>query len=146
MELQMASERKKRAMITASEGEQAKAINIAEGEAQSRVIEAEAMSKSVKLAGEAEAARLTYEAKGARTALEELTVACKNDVNLAVRTQLLREFVDAQKALATSDNSKVIMTSGNADEFFSRASTMIDATKTTRQHTISNDESSSKSM
>merc|ERR1712146_286442 len=62
MELQMASERKKRAMITASEGEQLKAINLAEGEARSRVIEAVSTSKAVRFAAEAEADRLLYEA------------------------------------------------------------------------------------
>ena len=156
MELQMASERKKRAMIigivifythfivqspliffpscvsllypTASEGEQLKAVNLAEGQAQSRVIEAESTSKAVRLAAEAEADRLLYEASGTRKALEELSAACRNDVNLAVRTQLMREFIDAQKSLAASDNAKVVMTTGSADDFFARAATFIDAT------------------
>ena len=71
---------------------------------------------------------MLYEAGGTRKALEELNAACGNNVNLAVRTQLMREFIDAQKSLATSNNAKVIMTTSSIDEFFARASTLLDAT------------------
>lgn len=129
--------------MTASEGEQLKAINLAEGEAQSRVIQAESTSKAVRLAAEAESDRLLYEASGTRKALAELKAACKNDVDLAVRTQLMREFIGAQKSLATSNNAKVIITTGSADEFFAKASTFIDTmgTNSARQLAMNSRES-----
>ena len=80
------------------------------------------------MAAEAEADRLLYEASGTHKALKELSAACRNNVNLAVRTLLMREFIDSQKSLAASDNTKVIMTTSSIDEFFARASTLFDAT------------------
>lgn len=121
MEMQMAAERMKRAAVIKSEGERERAINEAEGEASSRVIDAEASAKSILLEAEAEASRVETEAVGAARALATITEAVGGSPDDAVRFQLMREYVAAQRDLATSDNAKVIVAPGGADELFAKA-------------------------
>ena len=67
------------------------------------------------------------EALGAGKALKEILNALgdQGDVHLAVKTQLMREYIAAQVALSTSNNTKVIITSGRADEdLLAKASTI----------------------
>ena len=122
----MASERKKRANIIASEGERERAVNVAEGEARARIIDAESRATAVKLAASAEATRLEIESIGAGKALKAIKEACgSGNADLAIKTQLMREYIQSQVALSTSNNSKVIITSGSADELFAKASAFI---------------------
>jgi regulator of protease activity HflC (stomatin/prohibitin superfamily) len=120
MEMQMAAERTKRAVIIKSEGERGRAVNQAQGEAESRLIEAKASAEAVKLGADAEASKLESEAKGAARALSTIaeTLGNKDD---AVRFQLMREYILAQRDLATSPNSKVIVASGSAEDVFAKA-------------------------
>ncbi len=108
MEMQMAAERTKRAVVIKSEGERTKAVNKAEGEAQSRIIDAKALAESVRLEAEAEASRLQLEAEGVTKSLKTLT-ECFGSAEEAAKFQLAREYIEAQRSLATSDNAKVIL-------------------------------------
>ncbi len=108
MEMQMAAERTKRAVVIESEGERTKAVNNAEGEAQSTIIDAKASAESVRLEAEAEAYRLQIEAEGVAKSLEILTESL-GSAEEAAKFQLAREYIDAQLSLATSENAKVIL-------------------------------------
>lgn len=120
MELQIAAERTKRAAVIKSEGERERAVNEAEGRARSRIIDAEAEAKSVRLAADAEAGKTKIEAKGAADALDALASAV-GGCDDAARFQLMREYVSAQRDLALSDNAKVVVASGAADDVFAKA-------------------------
>jgi regulator of protease activity HflC (stomatin/prohibitin superfamily) len=120
MELQMAAERTKRAVVIKSEGERARAINEAEGKAQSRLIDAKASAESTTLRASAEASKLELEAEGAAKALELISNALGNS-NDAARFQLMREYISAQRALATSSNSKVIVSPDSVNDIFVKA-------------------------
>jgi len=104
MELEVAAERTKRALIIRSEGERARAINEAEGEAQSRLIEANSTAEALAINGRV-----------------------IGGVDKAARFQLLQAYINAQQKLATSENAKVILTSGNADDIFAKAIAYYDA-------------------
>jgi len=121
MEMQMAAERTKRASIIKSEGERERSINQAEGSAQSRVIDAEAAAKSVILEADAEASKIETEAQGVARALAIIAVAVGGNEADAARFQLMREYIATQRDLATSNNAKVIVTSGAADDVFAKA-------------------------
>ena len=109
MELQMAAERTKRAVVIKSEGELAKAVNQAEGKAQSQLIDAKATAEAVRIKAEASKAKLELEAQGAAQAVEAMVEAVGGDREQAARFQLVREYIEAQRALATSHNAKVIL-------------------------------------
>jgi regulator of protease activity HflC (stomatin/prohibitin superfamily) len=128
MEMQMAAERTKRAVIIKSEGERERAVNKAQGDAQSRLIDAKALAEVVKLGADAEATKLEMEAKGAALALSAIADTLGN-TNDAVRFQLMREFILAQRDLATSPNSKVIVASGTADDVFTKAIAFYEASR-----------------
>ena len=121
MEMQMAAERTKRAAVIKSEGERERAINEAEGEARGRLIDAEANAKAVRIEADAEAAKVETEAQGASRALGIIAAALGGGSDEAARFQLMREYVSSQRDLATSDNAKVIVTSGGADDVFAKA-------------------------
>ena len=121
LESQMAAERTKRAVVIKSEGERARAINQAEGEAQSKLIQAKATSEAVRIQAAAQAEQLELEAQGAARAVAALTQelggidsngknnTTSNLVEIAAQFQLARESIEAQRALATSPNSKVVL-------------------------------------
>jgi regulator of protease activity HflC (stomatin/prohibitin superfamily) len=121
MELQMAAERTKRAVIIKSEGERERAVNQAQGEAQSRLIDAKSLAEAVKLGADAEASKLEMEAKGAALALSAIADTLGGNKDDAARFQLMREYIAAQRDLATSPNSKVIVASGSAEDVFAKA-------------------------
>jgi regulator of protease activity HflC (stomatin/prohibitin superfamily) len=114
MEMQMAAERTKRAVVIKSEGERARAVNKAEGDAQSRIIDAKASAESMRLGAEAEAIKLELEAAGAAISLATLTESLGSPEK-AARFQLSREYIAAQRALSTSKNAKVILSSDGAN-------------------------------
>lgn len=109
METQMAAERTKRAVIIKSEGDLAQAVNQAEGLAQSQLIDAKATAASVRIKAEARMAQLEMEAQGAAKAIEAIASAVDGNRQEAARLQLVREYIGAQRALATSENAKVIL-------------------------------------
>mmetsp|Transcript_38261 Transcript_38261/g.92567 ORF Transcript_38261/g.92567 Transcript_38261/m.92567 type:complete len:363 (+) Transcript_38261:320-1408(+) len=109
MEQQMAAERTKRAVVIKSEGELARAVNEAEGAAQSRVIDAKASAEAVRLQAQAKKEKLELEAQGAAQAIEALVEAVGGDPAEATKFQLVREYIESQKALAVSENAKVIL-------------------------------------
>jgi len=121
MELQMAAERKKRADISKSEGQQLSAVNEAQGAADAARLTAEAAKVSVVLAAEAEKARLTAEAEGAADALTALTKACAGDAVAAQQLQVMREYIAAQRDVAASPNAKVLMFPGTDDGLLAKA-------------------------
>lgn len=125
MEMQMAAERTKRAVIIKSEGQRARAVNQAEGEAQSRLIDARASAEAIKLEAEAEASKLQLEAQGVAKALAALNGSIGNSEE-AARFQLMREYIAAQRALATSANAKVILSSDSVNDTLMKAMGMYD--------------------
>lgn len=109
MEQQMAAERTKRAVVIKSEGELARAVNEAEGAAQSRLIDARASAEAVRLQAQAKKDKLELEAQGAAQAIAALAVAVGGNEEEAAKFQLIREYIGAQRALATSENAKVLL-------------------------------------
>ena len=119
MEQQMAAERTKRASIIKSEGERERSINEAEGRARSRIIDAEAAAKSLVVQADAKATQTETEAIGVAKALDAIAKALaegddsiKDATSNAAKFQLVREYIAAQRDLATSKNAKVIVTGG----------------------------------
>ena len=114
MEMQMAAERTKRASIIKSEGERERSINEAEGSARARIIDAEAAAQSMILGADAEASKIETEAKGVARALHVISESISDDGKTAkadaAKFQLMREYIAAQRDLATSNNAKVIVT------------------------------------
>lgn len=109
MEQQMAAERTKRAVIIKSEGELERAVNEAEGAAQSRLIDAKASAEAVRLEAQAKKDKLELEAQGAAQAVAVLGNVLGGDAESATKFQLVREYIEAQRALSTSENAKVIL-------------------------------------
>jgi regulator of protease activity HflC (stomatin/prohibitin superfamily) len=126
MELQMAAERTKRAVIIKSEGDLARAVNEAEGDAQARIIDAKAGAEAIKLQAQAQLSKLELEAQGAAKAIMAIETALGSKQE-AARFQLVREYIDAQRALATSNNAKVILSPDNgANDMLVKAMALYD--------------------
>ena len=131
MEMQMAAERTKRATVIQSEGQRERAVNEAEGEAQSQLIDAKASAQSVLLKAEAYATGLELEAKGAANALLSIAEAFDVETNSdggknqktveAAKFHLASEYVKAQLALSSSENSKVIFSPDSSNSLFGQA-------------------------
>lgn len=126
MELQMAAERTKRAVVIKSEGERERSINEAEGKAQSRLIDAKASAESTTLRASAEASKLELEAQGAAKALAVYAQVLGGSEE-AARFQLFREYIGAQRSLATSNNAKVIISPDSANDIFVKAMAFTDS-------------------
>lgn len=120
MEMQMAAERTKRAVIIKSEGAREKTVNEARGEAESRLIDAKAAAEAVKFEAEAEASKLELEATGAARALGILGTALGSQAD-AAEFQIMREFIAAKRDLARSENAKVIVTSDAPSDILGKA-------------------------
>ncbi len=112
MEMQMAAERTKRAVVIKSEGEKLKAIAEAEGEAQSLLIDAKAEAESTLVKAEAEAKKLELEAEGAAKAIGALVKTLK-DPSEAAKFKLAQQYIETQSELATSENTKVILSNSD---------------------------------
>lgn len=128
MELQMAAERTKRANIIKSEGQRESAINAAQGLAESRVIDAKSKAEAVELEANAEAAKLELEAQGVSRALEAMGKVI-TDPEKAAQFQLTREYIAAQRELATSSNAKIILTADPASDLLGKALTLYESTQ-----------------
>merc|ERR1712154_174388 len=102
------------------EGERAQAINKAEGEAQSLLIDAKAEAESVLLASEAKATKMKLEAEGAANAIAAITDVL-GSAEEASRFQLAREYIAAQRSLATSENAKIILSSDATSDVLAKA-------------------------
>ena len=117
MELQLAAERRKRAAILDSEGEQTARVNRAEGERQEEVMRAQGAREATVLAAKGQKERFEIEAEGLARSLEALGAATSKlsastgskTVLDATQVLLLREFLAAQGHVAASDNAKVFM-------------------------------------
>jgi len=130
MEMQMAAERTKRATVIRSQGERERAVNEAEGKAQSQIIDARASAESLVVEAEARASSLELEAKGASNALRSIADSFDADVSQrsieAARFHLASEYVKAQLALASSENSKVIFAPDSANSLLVQAMAFYD--------------------
>jgi len=107
LEKQMTAERTKRAAILNSEGEQAAAINVAEGVAKAKVLAANAEAEAAVRAAEAEKSVRELEAQGLASALSALGtngLDSKEASNLVLSVQ----YLTAAKAIGTSPSSKVL--------------------------------------
>ncbi len=121
MELQMAAERKKRAVILTSEGDRESAVNSAQGQAQARLLEAEAMKKaailqaeakkeSIILEAEAEKQEQILKAEATANALEIVTKILNEDPNAyqALQFLLAQNYLEMGKTIGNSESSKVM--------------------------------------
>ncbi|HIK27633.1 MAG: SPFH/Band 7/PHB domain protein [Oscillatoriaceae bacterium SKW80] len=121
MELQMSSERKKRAAILASEGEREAAINTARGKAEAQVLEAEARKKAAILDAEAQQQAIILKAQAERQqqvlkaqataeALQIITKTLKVDPSAreALQFLLAQNYLEMGMKIGSSDSSKVM--------------------------------------
>jgi len=105
MELQMAAERKKRAVILDSEGDKQSKINSAEGAAQSALIAAEAEKK-----------RQLLKAEGTAQALQTIAETLKNDPQAreALQFYLAQDYLNTAQQVGKSPSSKVVFMDPNS--------------------------------
>ncbi|CAB9508874.1 Stomatin-like protein 2, mitochondrial [Seminavis robusta] len=129
MEQQMAAERTKRAVVIKSEGELARAVNEAEGAAQSRLIDARASAEALRLEAKAKRDKLELEAQGAAQAIAALVDVMGGDAEEATKFQLNREYIEAQRSLATSENAKVVLSSDAFNSAMVQALSLYDVAK-----------------
>lgn len=121
MELQMASERKKRAAILASEGEREAAVNSAKGKAEAQVLDAEARKKSAILEAEAQQQAIVLKAQAERQqqvlkaqatseALQIIAKTLKTDPSAreALQFLLAQSYLEMGVKIGSSDSSKVM--------------------------------------
>lgn len=111
METQMTAERRKRATILDSEGEQEAAINVARGRAEALVLEAEAQSRAVVIDAEASAQqqRLLAEARGqAATTLADVLQKHPTAAE-ALRLLLAKDWMTMGEQLAQAKGGSVLM-------------------------------------
>ena len=113
---QMKAERDKRATILEAEGERQSAILAAEGDKQSRILKAEGVKQSMILEAEArkEAAQRDAEARerlaqAEALATEALSKAVQKGSSQAINYFIAQKYVEAFKALAESDNQKLVL-------------------------------------
>lgn len=115
MARQMKAEREKRAVILEAEGERQSAILAAEGDRQSRILKAEGIKQSMILEADArkEAAQRDAEArerlaKAEAVATLEVSNAVSQGSTQAINYFVAQKYVEAFKALAESNNQKLI--------------------------------------
>ena len=111
METQMTAERRKRATILDSEGEQEAAINVARGRAEALVLEAEAQSKAVVIDAEASAQqqKLLAEARGQAAATLAEVLQKHPTAAEALRLLLAKDWMAMGKQLAQAKAGSVLM-------------------------------------
>lgn len=121
MELQMAAERRRRAVILTSEGDRESAINSARGKAEAQVLEAEARQKATILQAEAEQKTIVLQAQAERQqqvlratataeALQIIAKTLDTDAHAREALQFLiaQNYLDMGKKIGSSDSSKVM--------------------------------------
>ncbi len=121
MELQMSSERKKRAAILASEGEREAAINSARGKAEAQVLqaesqkkaqilEAEAQQQAIILKAEAERQQQILKAQASAQAIEIIKNTLKDDPHAkeALQFLLAQNYLEMGLKIGGSESSKVM--------------------------------------
>ena len=111
MEKQMTAERRKRATILDSEGEQEAAINVARGRAEALVLEAEAQSRAVVIDAEASAQqqRLLAEARGQAAATLAAVLQKHPTAAEALRLLLAKDWMTMGEQLAQAKAGSVLM-------------------------------------
>ena len=111
METQMTAERRKRATILDSEGEQEAAINVARGRAEALVLEAEAQSRAVVIDAEASAQqqRLLAEARGQAAATLAEVLQRHPTAAEALRLLLAKDWMTMGEQLAQAKGGSVLM-------------------------------------
>ena len=111
METQMTAERRKRATILDSEGEQEAAINVARGRAKALVLEAEAQSKAVVIDAEATAQqqKLLAEARGQAAAILADVLQRHPTAAEALRLLLAKDWMTMGEQLAQAKAGSVLM-------------------------------------
>ena len=111
METQMTAERRKRATILDSEGEQEAAINVARGRAKALVLQAEAQSKAVVIDAEATAQqqKLLAEARGQAAAILAEVLQRHPTAAEALRLLLAKDWMTMGEQLAQAKAGSVLM-------------------------------------
>lgn len=116
MARQMKAERDKRAMILEAEGERQSAILAAEGEKQAKILTAEGIKQSMILEADArkESAHRDAEARERLATAEafattEVSKAVKDGSTQAINYFVAQKYVEAFKALAESNNQKLVL-------------------------------------
>ena len=111
METQMTAERRKRATILDSEGEQEAAINVARGRAEALVLEAEAQGRAVVIDAEASAQqqRLLAQARGEAAATLAEVLQKHPTAAEALRLLLAKDWMTMGEQLAQAKAGSVLM-------------------------------------
>lgn len=111
MEKQMTAERRKRATVLDSEGEQEAAINVARGRAEALVLDAEAQSRAVVVAAEATAQqqKLLAEARGQAAAVLAEVLQQHPTAAEALRLLLAKDWMTMGEQLAQAKAGSVLM-------------------------------------
>lgn len=109
MELQAEAERRKRAQILDSEGEQQAAVNLAEGHKRSTILSSEAQQQEVinRASGDADAIRLRAEATATAVSTVAASVATSAGKD-AVALRVAEQYVSAFGAIAKAGNTLVL--------------------------------------
>lgn len=109
MELQAEAERRKRAQILDSEGEQQAAVNLAEGHKRSTILASEAQQQEVinRASGDADAIRLRAEATAAAVSTVAASVATSAGKD-AVALRVAEQYVSAFGSIAKAGNTLVL--------------------------------------
>jgi regulator of protease activity HflC (stomatin/prohibitin superfamily) len=121
MELQMAAERRRRAVILTSEGERESAVNSARGKAEAQILDAEARQKSTILQAEAQQKAIVLEAQAERQqqvlkaqatseALQIITKTLNSEPGAkeALQFLLAQNYLEMGMKIGSSDSSKVM--------------------------------------
>lgn len=121
MELQMAAERRRRAVILTSEGERESAVNSARGKAEAQILDAEARQKSTILQAEAQQKAIVLEAQAERQqqvlkaqatseALQIITKTLNSEPGAkeALQFLLAQNYLEMGVKIGSSDSSKVM--------------------------------------
>lgn len=122
MEMQVAAERQKRAVILESEGQMLSMINVAEGRKKEVVLNSEGMMTEQinKAKGEAESVELIANATAQSIGAIAGAIESKGGEN-AVSMRIAEKYIDAFKGLAQTNNSMIIpLDTGNVSGIVSQ--------------------------
>jgi regulator of protease activity HflC (stomatin/prohibitin superfamily) len=109
MEMQAEAERRKRALILDSEGEQEAEVNIANGKKMSRVLASEAMMQERINIGKGDAAALEAHASASANSTRVLAAALEaRSGEAATSLRLAEQYVGAFKSIAQAGNTVVV--------------------------------------
>jgi regulator of protease activity HflC (stomatin/prohibitin superfamily) len=136
MELQMAADRQKRALILESEGKRQSQINIAEGRKQEIVLQSEgALTDQVNRAkGEAEAILAVAEATAKGIDMVSVAIAKQGGTD-AVALKIAEQYVSAFKELAKESTTVLLPSNaGDAGSMVAQALTVFDSIRGKTKH------------